>query len=152
MNDVASNVQSGAQTAWANIAVFVPKLLLAIVILVVGYLIAKALSKVLDRVLERMGFDRLVERGGIKRMLARTNWDASGILSKLVFYFVMLFTLQLAFGVFGPNPISDLLNRIIGYLPSIFVAAVIIVVAAAIATAVKKLVDAALGGVSYGRL
>ncbi|MGL4177005.1 MAG: mechanosensitive ion channel family protein [Dermatophilaceae bacterium] len=74
------------------------------------------------------------------------------MLAKLVYYFVLLFTLQLAFSVWGPNPISDLLTSIIAFLPQVFVAIVIVVVAAAIAAGVKTLVEGTLGGLSYGRL
>jgi hypothetical protein len=63
----------------------------------------------------------------------------------------MLFTLQLAFGVFGPNPVSQMLTSIIGYLPNVFVAMVIVVLAAAIAAGVKQMIQAALGGLRYGR-
>ena len=63
----------------------------------------------------------------------------------------MLLVLQMAFGVFGSNPVSDLLAGVIAYLPKVIAAAIIIVVAAAIAAAVKELIEAALGGLSYGR-
>jgi hypothetical protein len=122
-----------------------------IAILVIGYFVAKLVCKVLNRVLERVGFDRLVERGGMKRALDRSRWDASDILSKLAFYFVMLFTLQLAFGVFGPNPVSQMLTSIIAYLPNVFAALIIVVVAGAIAAGVKNMVQAAIGGLRYGR-
>jgi hypothetical protein len=105
----------------------------------------------LDRILERVGFDRLVERGGLRTMLARSRLDASSILARLVFYVAFLFVLQLAFGIFGPNPISDLLEGIIAFLPKLFVAIVIVVVTAAIATGVKTLVESTLGGLGYGR-
>jgi len=54
--------------------------------------------------------------------------------------------------VFGPNPVSDLLTGVIAWLPKAFVAIVIVVVAAAIASAVKDLIGNALGGLSYGRI
>ncbi len=54
----------GVADAWASLATFVPKLLAFLVILAVGWLIAKALLKAVDAVLERVGFDRWVERGG----------------------------------------------------------------------------------------
>ena len=57
----------------------------------------------------------------------------------------------MAFGVFGPNPISELIQSVIAYLPKLFVAILIVVVGAAIAAAVKEIVEAALGGLSYGR-
>lgn len=145
-------VQDGFSTAMTNLATFVPQLLLFLVILLIGWLIALGLSKVVDKVLEKVGFDRAVERGGIKRALARSKYDASSIVGKLVFYFLMLFVLQLAFGVFGPNPISDILNSIIAYLPLIFVAIIILVITFAIAAAVREMIMSTLGGLSYGRL
>src|SRR5688500_18012470 len=119
MNQTASNFMSGAELAWANFVTFLPKLGLFLVILIAGFFIAKWLGKIDNAVLERVGFDRLVERGGIKRVLARTRYDASDILAKIVFYTIFLFVLQLAFGVFGPNPISDLLTSVIAFLPNI---------------------------------
>lgn len=73
-------------------------------------------------------------------------------MSKIVYYALLLFVLQLAFGVFGPNPISDLLQGVIAFLPKAVVAIIIVVVAAAIAAAVKDLIAGALGGLSYGKL
>jgi predicted NBD/HSP70 family sugar kinase len=140
------------ENALDDIVAFLPKLLAFLLILIIGYIIAKAIEKILDKVLQRVGFDRLVERGGVKRVLARSEFDASSILGRIVFYAIMLFVLSTAFGVFGENPISDYLSAIIAYLPKLFVAILIVVVAAAIAAGVKGLVETALGGVSYGRV
>ena len=118
--------------------------------LLVGWLIAKALAKITDSILERVGFDGAVEHGGIKQAMAKSRYDASDIVAKLVKYAVLLFTLVIAFNVFGPNPISQLLQDVIEFLPRIIVAIVIIVVAAAIAKVVKDLVSSVLGGLSYG--
>lgn len=145
------DVDAALQQAWTNVATFTPKLVGFLVILLIGYFVAKAIAKILDKVLERVGFDRAVERGGIKQAMARTSYDASDLVSKLVYYALMLFVLQLAFGVFGPNPISDILASIIAFLPKIFVAIAIVVVAAMIAAAAREIVDASLGGLPYGR-
>lgn len=139
------------QAGLAQVAEFVPKLLLFLVILIVGLLIAKAISKALNKLLEKVGFDRLVERGGIKKALASSSMDASDIISKIVYYTLVLFVLQFAFGVFGPNPVSDLLSGIIAFLPKIVVAIVIVIISAAIAAAVKSLIQGSLGGLSYGK-
>jgi Conserved TM helix len=135
----------------ATIAEFVPKLVLFLVILVIGIIVAKIIGKALSALLEKVGFDRAVERGGVKKALENSKMDASDIIAKLVYYTLMLFVLQLAFGVFGPNPISDLLTQVITFLPSIIVAIIILVVAASIAAAVKVLVEGTLGGLSYGK-
>jgi hypothetical protein len=146
------DVDAALQQAWTNVATFAPKLGGFLVILLIGYLVAKAIAKILDKVLERVGFDRAVERGGIKQAMAHSRYDASDLVSKLFYYALMLFVLQLAFGVFGPNPISDIIASIIAFLPKIFVAIVIVVVAAAIAAAAREIVDASLGGLPYGRM
>ena len=147
-----NNWEQGARDALSAVLTFLPKLLLCLLILLIGYLVAKALAKAVDTVLERVGFDRAVERGGIKKAMAKSKYDASDIVSKLVYYTLMLFVLQLAFGVFGPNPISDLLAGVIAFLPKLFVAILIVVVAAAIAKAVKDIVSNTLGGLSYGNV
>lgn len=144
-------LRDGLRDGISTVSEFLPKLFLFLIILVVGLLIAKGIAKALNAVLERVGFDRAVERGGVKRAMANSKMDASDVVAKLIYYTLMLFVLQLAFGVFGPNAISDLIERVITFLPSLIVAIIIIVVASAIAAAVKTLIEGTLGGLSYGR-
>jgi hypothetical protein len=146
------DVREGVENAWESVIAFVPKLLAFLVILLIGFLIAKGVEKLLNAILERVGFDRLVERGGVKQALDRSRFDASDILAKVVFYTLVLITLQLAFGVFGPNPISSLLQGLIAFLPKLFVAILIVVITAYIATAARTIVASTLGGLAYGRI
>ncbi|HYY09621.1 MAG TPA: hypothetical protein VE781_01710 [Kineosporiaceae bacterium] len=144
--------ESGVSSAWRNVIEFVPKLVVFLIILLIGWIVARVLQRVTNTVLERVGFDKAVERGGVGAALARSNYDASDIVAKLVYYVIWLIALQLAFGVFGPNPISDLLSQLVAWLPRLLVAIIIIVIVAAIAKAVKDIITAALGGLSYGKL
>ncbi|GIF50618.1 putative transporter (transmembrane protein) [Asanoa ferruginea] len=137
---------------WRSVLLFVPKALAFLAILLVGYLIARVVRRLVDTLLTRVGFDRAVQRSGIGRRLASSRYDASDILARLAYYAILLFALQLAFGVWGPNPISDLISAVVGWLPRAFVAIVIVVVATAIASAVRDLINGALGGLSYGKL
>jgi hypothetical protein len=148
---LAVDYQGGIENAWSNVAAFVPKLLAALVILLVGYIVAKAVAGILNKVLERVGFDRVVERGGVRQALARSKYDPSDLLAKLVFWTIMLLVLQLAFGVFGANPVSDLLRGLIAYLPNVFVAILILVIAAAITRAVTDLLSNLLSSVQGGQ-
>jgi hypothetical protein len=147
---LAIDFQGGFSNAWSNVITFVPRLAAALVVILVGYLIAKAVASVLNKVLERVGFDRAVERGGIRQALAKSKYDPSDIVAKLVFWLIFLVTLQIAFGVFGPNPISDLLAGLIAYLPNVLVAILIVVIAAAIAKAVSDLLSSLLSSVTGG--
>ncbi|MEU0464089.1 MULTISPECIES: hypothetical protein [unclassified Amycolatopsis] len=150
-NLAAVDFGQGVSNAWSAVATFVPKFVAFLVILAIGWFIAKALGKIVNKVLEKVGFDRVVERGGIKQMLAKSKYDASDIIAKLVYYAVLLIALQFAFGVWGPNPVSGLLTGIVAWLPKAAVAIIIVVVAGAIARAVKDLVGGALSGLSYGK-
>jgi len=143
----------GVTDAFSRIASFVPKLLLFLVILVVGVFVAKALQKVLTTILQRVGFDQLVERGGVKQALSKSKYDAATILARIVYYLVFLLVLAAAFGVFGDaNPVSQFLAKIIAFLPNLFVAVLVLVIAAAGAAAVKDILSNSLGGLSYGAM
>lgn len=149
---LAVDYETGVNNAWSNIATFVPKLVIFFIILIIGFIIAKIIAKIVNGVLERVGFDNAVERGGVKKALEHSKYDASDILAKLAYYAVMLFVLSTAFGVFGPNPISTYLTAIIAYLPLVFVAILIVVIASAVAAGAKLLIEASLGGLSYGKI
>jgi hypothetical protein len=143
--------REGLENAWSNILEFLPKLGAFLLILIIGYIVARVLASIIDRILHRVGFNRWVERGGVKTALARSDMDAANILSRIAFWFGFLFVLQLAFGVFGPNPISTLLTGLIAFLPKLFVALVIIVITAALASFVRDIILATLGGLTWGR-
>ncbi len=140
------------ERVWDNVVDVLPQIVLFLVILIVGWIVAKAIARLLDTLLEKIGFDRWVERGGIKRALSRSEYDASDLLSKVVYYGLILVVLQLAFGVFGDNPVSDLIEGLIAYLPNVFVAILIIVIAAYVSTAVRDIARASLGSLDYGPL
>ena len=152
MSIASVNFSTGLSNAFSEVATFIPKFVVFLIILIVGYFIARALEKLVSRLLIRVGFDRLAERGGIKTALAHSKYDAAGILAKIFFYAIMLFVLDVASGVFGSNPISGFLHGIIAYLPLVFIAVVIIVITAAIAAAVKRLIENSLSGMPYANV
>ena len=148
----AIDFESGFQTAFENGIALLPKLGYFLLILIIGIFLAKFVQKILTKVLQKVGFDQLVERGGVKKALSKSKYDAAAILARIVYYFIFLFVLSAAFRVFGPNPISDFLQQIIFFLPKLFVAILALVIASAIAAAVKELLSNMLGGLSFGNL
>jgi mechanosensitive ion channel-like protein len=143
--------EQGLNDAWARIATFVPKLLGFFAILIIGYFLAKALARAADAILERVGFDGWVERGSLKTAMERGKFDPSDIVAVIVFWAIFLIALQLAFGIFGDNPVSDLITGIIAYLPNVLVAVIILVIAAAVAKVVTDILTATLGAVHGGQ-
>jgi Conserved TM helix len=146
------DLEGGLEQAWENVVTFAPKLLGFFLILLIGFFIAKLLSRLTDALLERVGFDGWVERGTLTAAFQRAKTEPSDIIALIVFWTVFLIALQLAFGIWGPNPITDLIEGIIDYLPNVIAAVIILVIAGAIAKVVTDVVTAALGAVTGGQL
>ncbi|WP_083753813.1 mechanosensitive ion channel family protein [Actinosynnema sp. ALI-1.44] len=151
-NVAAVDIGAGLTDAWRSVMTFAPKLLAFLVIMVIGWIIAKVLAKAVGKLLNKVGFDRIAQRGALKQTMEKSKYTASDIVAKLVYYAILLITLQIAFGAWGPNPVSALLTDIVNWLPRAVVAIIIVVVAAAIAGAVKDLISGTMSGLSYGRV
>ncbi|MGX1669830.1 membrane protein [Streptomyces sp. NPDC055400] len=148
---LAVDFTGGLNDAWSKVAQFVPKLVGFLVVLAIGWFISKMIARVLDRVLRKVGSEKLAERSGTDRMLEGSKYDMTAIVCKVVYYALLLITLQIALGVFGPNPVSNMINGIVAWLPRAVVAIVLVVIAMAIANVVRDIVTNALSAVSYGR-
>jgi Conserved TM helix len=145
------SLSQSVQNLLNTVAHSVPKIAVFVLVMVVGWIIARIVRRVVQALLKRVHFDRMAERGAIGQALTSRGYNATTLLAKIVYYAVLLITLQLAFGVFGPNPVSTMLNAMVGWLPKAVVAIILVVIASAIAKVVKDLVGAAMGGLSYGR-
>jgi len=153
MNVAQVRYATGVENAWSRFMEAVPKVLVFLLILIVGFFIAKAIGKVVTTLLRKVNFDSFVQRGAVKHAMSKSTYDASQIAGNLAYYAAALFTLVLAFGVFGAgNPVSEMLAGIMAFLPKLIVAIIIVLIAAAIASWVKDIVSNALGGLSYGAL
>ncbi|MCM4079000.1 hypothetical protein LXN57_15615 [Actinoplanes sp. TRM88002] len=141
----------GLSDMWRSVVLIVPAVLAFAAILLIGWLVARLLRVAVCRGLHRAGLDRAVARGAAGRLFAPGGTTPSELCGKLAFAAALLFAAQLAFGVWGPNPVSSLLTDLIGWLPRLLVAIVLVVVAAAVARAAEDLVVGALGGLPYGR-
>ncbi len=67
----------------SSITTFVPKLVGFLLILLIGYFLAKIVSKVVSKLLQKVGFDKAVEKGPVKQALDKSSFDASDIVAKL---------------------------------------------------------------------
>ncbi|HZE38864.1 MAG TPA: hypothetical protein VE172_08635 [Stackebrandtia sp.] len=143
------NISQSLQNALDDVGRFLPKAVAFVAILIVGWIIAKLLRKGISKLLARVGLDRITERGGLRRFTGK--YTASELTGTLVYALIMLFALQMAFNVFGANPVSNVINDLVGWLPQLFIAGVIMVVAFAIGDTVFNLVSGVMSSVSYGR-
>src|SRR3712207_2865776 len=126
---------------------YIPQLIGALIILIVGYFIAKALQAIVGRVLEGVGFDRWMERGGIKQFFDRADTEHTphSILGRLVFWFVFIIAITMAADALGIPQVSAVLAQLIAYIPSIIAAILILILAALLANFLSSIVRGATG-------
>src|SRR5215208_5825236 len=103
---------------------YLPQIVAAIVILILGYVVARVLRALTRRVLRGAGFDRWMERGGIKQFFdrAETRETPTSILSKLVFWFVLIIAITTAADALGIPQVSTVLGQLVAYIPNIIAA------------------------------
>jgi small-conductance mechanosensitive channel len=135
------------QDALSTFFSYLPQLIGAIVILIIGYIVAKILEAVVGRVLQGIGFDRWMERGGIKQFFdrAETRQTPHSILGKLVFWFVFIIAITMAADALGIPQVSAVLAQLIAYIPSIIAAILILILAALLANFLSSIVRGATG-------
>jgi small-conductance mechanosensitive channel len=133
---------------------YIPQLIGALIILIIGYIIAKVLQAVVGRVLEAIGFDRWMERGGIKQFFdrAETNQTPHSILGQLVFWFVFIIAITMAADALGIPQVSAVLAQLIAYIPNIIAAILILILAALLANFLAGIVRGATGSGLLGSI
>lgn len=122
-----------------------PSILAAIVILIVGWVIAKVLKAGTGRLLKLVRFPTLTDRAGIDGFLAKggIKQSSSDVIAMLVYWLVMLIVLVTAINALGLEVASELLNQILLYIPNIIVAVVVVAVGLYAANFISALVRTA---------
>jgi small-conductance mechanosensitive channel len=94
---------------------YIPQLIGAILILIVGYIVAKLLQAVVTRLLGAIGFEHWLERGGIKQFFERaeTRQTPTSILARLVFWLVFIIAIVMATDALGISQVSAVLAELI---------------------------------------
>ncbi|HLB36581.1 MAG TPA: hypothetical protein VJL31_08440 [Gemmatimonadales bacterium] len=121
---------------------YLPRLLGALLILVVGWIVARwirtGVSKLLvavrfDEVSKKSGIDEVLQQGGVRLTL-------NGVISGLIYWLVMLVALLASIDSLGLAVASDVLNRVVLYLPNVVIAVVILILGALFANLIRGIV------------
>lgn len=112
-----------------QLGAFMPKLALALVVLLVGWLLAKAFRFSVDKALRALNFHVLTERAGIDGFLQQggTQKDTTSLIGWLAYALVILASLIVAFNSLGLSQVTELLSRVLLYVPRVLVALLVIV-------------------------
>ena len=148
--EISESIQRGLD----DLIGFLPRLIGVLIILLIGYLVAKALQKVISVALEKAGADNAIRSGTSGEYVRRVAPDTSpsDVIGRVVFWFVMLGVLSGAISSLGIAALNDFLAAVFSYLPNIIAAILILVIAIAIAGAVTQLITRTMGETTMGRL
>ena len=138
-------------TALQNLLGFLPALVGALIVLILGWIIAGFLAGLVERALKAVGFERAAQTTGIAGFIqqAGSGWTASKIVAEIVKWFIRLVAIQAAASILGLTQISAAINAVLLWLPNLVVALVIIVVAALLANFVAGIVRGAASEMGF---
>ncbi|MDD2731727.1 MAG: hypothetical protein PHI53_00855 [Candidatus Pacebacteria bacterium] len=137
---------------WGGFIEFVPRLIGALVIFIIGWFISVIIGKIVAEVLKRIKFNKIFEKGDIKGALDRAELkvDASSFVGAIIKWILVIVFLSATVEVLGLVQFASFLNDVLSYLPNVVVAVLIFVVTVIITDITEKLVRAALESTKIG--
>ena len=130
-----------------RIMAYLPVLLGALVILIVGWIVAKAIKRIFDWVLKVVRFDTLADKAGISKILSKGDLKISAreVVSSIVYWLIIIMVLVMAVDALGLPKASDVLASLFAYIPKVIAALLVLVVAMFLASFVSGIVSTAAG-------
>ncbi len=135
-----------------SIIAFLPNILAALLILIVGALIAVGLSNLTKRALRRLRFDKAVHGSAIGNTVSRVVDSPSGFAGSVVYWLIMLGAITLAIAALNLPLLNDFLAAIYSYVPNIVAAVVIFLVASAISAGAVAFTRRIMGSTALAKL
>jgi Conserved TM helix len=148
------SISDSLQRASDEFFAWLPKLVGALVILFVGWLIARAVARIVQKALQSSGADRALEKGraATYKQQYAPNTHPSGVISRIAFWFVFGSAILLAISTLGIEALQNAVASAVAYLPNVVAAILILLVAVAVAGAVGGLASRLAGGTMLGKL
>ncbi|HET7043185.1 MAG TPA: hypothetical protein VFI13_14290, partial [Gemmatimonadales bacterium] len=146
MTDLFERLRAGL----GSLGDVLPALIVALVILLAGYLLARQVERFIDGLLDRFNFNRVAERSGLSEPLGRAagrGVDPVHAVGRLVFWVVMLVVIFLSSAAFGMDRLRDIFDQMIGFIPTLVAAIVIIILGIILGEFIRGLILASAGNV-----
>jgi hypothetical protein len=150
----AISVGDSLQRGLDNLIGFLPRLIGFLIILAIGYIIARVVKGVVTKLLEKVGVDRAVHTGTTGEYVNRVapGFRPSSTIGTVVFWFLFLGALAIAVSQLGIAALDNFIAVVGAYLPNILAAVLIFVAAVALAGAVGTLVARTMGDTPTGKI
>jgi len=136
-----------------RILAYLPILLGALVILIVGWIVANAIRRIVDWLLKTVRFDSLADKTGITEILRKgaLKISAREVISRLVYWLIVIMVLVMTVDALGLPKASDVLTSLFDYVPKVIAALLVLVVAMFLANFVSGIVRTAAGNANFPR-
>jgi hypothetical protein len=130
-----------------RIMAYLPVLLGALIILIVGWIVAKAIKRIIDWLLKLIRFDMLADKAGIPAILKKGDLKISAreVVSSIVYWLIMIMVLVMTVDALGLPKASDVLASLFAYVPNVIAALLVLIVAMFLASFVSGIVRTAAG-------
>jgi len=129
------------QNLWVGVIGFVPGLIVAILIVIIGWAIGALLGRVVAQIVKSLKVDDALRKAGVEEFLGHggISLNVGGFLGALVKWFIMLVFIIAALDVLNLTQVNEFLRSILAYIPQVVVAVLILVAASIIADALKRI-------------
>ena len=140
------------QNLWQGFLSFIPVLLGAIIVFVIGWFVSVGVGKLITEILKRVKFNQIFEKGGWKSALekAEIKVDPSGFIGAIIKWILVIVFLLAAVEILGLIQFAGFLKSVLAYLPNVIVASLIFVVTVILVDIVEKIVRAAVESIKVG--
>ena len=144
-------IMASLQNLWDGFVAFIPALLGALVVFIVGWLVAMALGRIVTRILQAIQIDKIFDQLGIMKAVHKSglDWEFSGFMGWIVKWFLLIAFFLAAADILGLSEVAVFLTAILAYIPNIFVAALILVIAALVSDFLEKLIKASIKAAEF---
>lgn len=149
---LAASIGSTVTRAFAVFFAWLPALVGALAVLLIGYFVAKLIGKLVYRATHRAGLDRTLHGGPGGNVVAKITSSPSRLLGTIAFWAIFLSAISLAASVLHIKALTAFVGAIWGYLPNVIAALAIFIIAGLIATAVATLASRVMGDTGLGRV
>src|SRR3989338_1206604 len=129
------------QDFWGGFISFVPNFIFAILVFIVGWLIGSLIGKTVGQLISALKLDKLFQSAGADQMLARAGLrlDVGGFIGWLIKWFIILVFLMTSLEMLGLTQVNAFLrDSVLGYIPQVAIAALVLVVGGLVAEVVSK--------------
>lgn len=128
---------------WYGFISFVPSLLGAIILFIVGWVVGSIIGKAIAQVINALKVDKLFESAGTNDLMNRAGLklNVGGFIGGLVKWFIIVVFLMASLQIMGLTQVNDFLREaVLFYLPKVIIASLVLVIATVIAGAMQKIV------------